>query len=63
MQGQGGVFTRVHLSPLDKPRVVGVSQSALELIGITADDAKTDPDFAAYMSGNRDCALIFLVSF
>lgn len=46
-------FSRVMPQPLDNPKFVAVSESALSLLGLNSDDVLTDPHGAEYLSGSK----------
>jgi len=49
---KGAIFSKVMPTPVENPRVVAFSRSALELLDIDPDKAAIDPKFAEYFSGN-----------
>lgn len=49
----GACFSRVEPQPLLKPTIVALSEPALALLGLNADEVLRDPHAAEYLSGSR----------
>jgi hypothetical protein len=52
-QVRDACFSKVKPTPLQNPKVVAVSPSALECLGLNPEAAVKDVNFVEYMSGNR----------
>jgi len=52
-QVPGACFSKVKPTPLQNPKVVAISPSALELLGLNPEDAEKDANFVEYMGGNK----------
>ncbi|KAK9975636.1 hypothetical protein ABG768_020877 [Culter alburnus] len=50
---RGACFSRVEPQPLLKPTIVALSEPALALLGLNADEVLRDPHAAEYLSGSR----------
>ncbi|KAL2102289.1 hypothetical protein ACEWY4_001457 [Coilia grayii] len=50
---KGACFSRVTPQSLDSPRFVAVSEPALSLLGLSADDVLRDPQGPEYLSGSK----------
>lgn len=50
---RGACFSRVQTQPLLSPRFVAVSEPALALLGLSAQDVLSDPQAPEYLSGSK----------